>query len=275
LDDYRVDREWARYEGNALRDLFRELRERFLARHRSRTPGPVLEVGPGPGRFSPLLGGPEHPRVLLDLSEKALRSARDRLTPGDARVLGESEFVRGDALAMPFRGRAFGQIALLGNTLGFAGPRADELLSNVSAHLRPEGTLLIEVVAGPGERSRYLHRLPPGAVRRLLSAPPRAVLPRIRREGFVPVARPERPDHEFRRYSPEQIERRLGELGLVTDEALAVAPALGAELERPAEVRKDPRAWARLLEVEEALGHDGDRQRNSSALLVAARRDGA
>lgn len=273
LDEYRVDREWKRYEGSPLRDLFRELRLRFLARHACPVPGAVLEVGPGPGRFTSALGAPDHRRVLVDLSIEALVQARRRLNAGPKPTEVPTEFLLGNGRALPFVGGSFGQVVLLGNALGFAGPMAEDLLASVARILTPGGSVLLEIVAGPGERSNYLHRLPPGALRRLLTAPPRAVVPRVHREGFRPFEAQRKGASVFRRFAPEEQEVLFKGVGWRIEERIAVAPALGQDPTQLQAVRNDPRAWENLLQVEEAVGHDSARWPRAAALLVAARAD--
>ncbi len=272
LDSYRVEREWRRYEGNALRDLFRDLRVRFLLRHPPSCAGPVLEIGPGPGRFSPYLGDAGHPRVLLDLSSLALRAARRHLRGRAPPAAGRSEFLRGDALHPPVRSGSCAEVTLLGNTVGFGGSEALPLLHRVADLVAPGGTLLVETVAGAGGVSRYLSRFPGGALRRLLAAPPRAVLPRIEGEGFAdrPLEGPA--DATFRRMGAREVADLLGPLGFQLEEVVAVAPTLGADPGQVEAVRPDPKAWAHLLEIEERLGVRIDRQERAAALLLAARR---
>jgi SAM-dependent methyltransferase len=272
LDRYRVEREWKRYEGNALRDLFRELRIRFLRRHPPARAGRAIELGSGPGRFSPFVGDSTHPRVLIDLSLRALESARRHLSQVSTLERESSEFVRGDARQLPIRGGAISQVVLTGNVLGFAGDTALALLERAASLLSEGSSLLLEFVVGDGETSRYLHRLPPTAVRRLLAAPLPAVLPRVDREGFVRVEGHERPGHGFRRFKLSEIESELCSLNLTLEELSAVAPALGHDPARVGSIRTDPKAWEHLLALEERLGAARDRQEEASALLVAARR---
>ncbi len=273
LDKYRVDREWRRYEGTPLRDLFRELRLRFLGRHGCPVPGPVLEVGPGPGRFSGALGAPDHSRILLDLSREALVAARSRLEAAGETERVPTDLLRGNGRNPPFRSGSFGQVVLLGNTLGFAGPGAEALLRAVDRCLAPGGSVLLEIVAGPGERSNYLHRLPPGALRRLLAAPTRALVPRVLREGFRPLESARR--SAFRRFSVAEQDALLGSFGWRLEERLAVAPALGHDPDQLRAIWEDPRAREKLLLVEEAVGGEPGRWPRASALLVAARADRA
>ncbi len=268
-DAYRVEREWLRYEGTAQRDLFRELRERFLARHGLDSPWAV-DVGSGPGRFTPRVGGPSSRVLLLDLSTGMLRSATARLSKDPVRS-GAYRFLRADAARPPLRLGSFGEVVALGNPLGFSGLEAERFLDSVLPLVAPGGRLLLEYVAGRGERARYFARLPPGAVRRTLAAPLNLVRARVEREGFrlePPLSR----DHGFRRFAPGEIDERLVQGGFTVRDALAVAPALGADPIRIAAVRTEPAAWRHLLELEEALGGLEVHRRPAAAVLVAAER---
>jgi SAM-dependent methyltransferase len=267
LERERATREWLRYEGTAQRDLFRQLRERFLHRH-AREGRWALDAGSGPGRFSPWLGGPSTRRVALDLSLAMLTASRGSATGLRRPPEHDVERVRGDALRPPFPPAGFAEVALIGNALGFEHTSGEELLSAVETLVAPGGRLVLEVAPGPGERSRYLGRLPPGAVRRLLAAPPKAVLPRVEREGFAEEPARHRPA-AFRRWTAKELHARWSPPGWVVRETMAVAPALGADAARLAEVARDPAAWLRLTELEEAIGRDPRRWRNAAAVLLA------
>ncbi len=177
-----------------------------------------------------------------------------------------------DAARPPLPPSAFGAVALLGNTLGFAGPASDRLWQAATALVAPGGRLLVEIAPGPGERSRYLARLPASSVGRLLEAPLRAVLPRVDREGFAtePVRRKE--EGEFRRIPAAEVIGRCERAGWVVRETVAVAPALGADPDRIERAQTHPRAWAHLLELEEEIGRRPARWERAAAVLVAAER---
>jgi SAM-dependent methyltransferase len=261
-----VEREWKRYEGTPQRDLFRELRERFLERN---TPdgGWAIDVGCGPGRFLPRIGGSSTRRVGFDVSLEMLLSARVRLGKQPPTV----PLLRADARRPPIRPRTARSVVVLGNAIGFAGSDATAVVEESAALVAPGGRLVLEIAPGDGERSRYLARLPPGAVRRLLAAPVNLVRARVEREGFTPEARP-RASSGFRRIAPSDMGRWLEGLGLAVREMIAVAPALGPDELRIAAVRPDAEAWRRLLEVEEAVGRSAAHLPSASALLVAAER---
>lgn len=274
LDPYRVAREWQRYEGTAQRDLFRELRRRFLRRH-AEAAGPIADVGSGPGRFSDDIGPSDAPRVLVDLSDEALREARGR-DRAVRRSRGPWHYVRGDARAPPLRPGRFGTVVLFGNVLGFAGPDGERVLDHCLSLAAPDGVVLIESVAGPGERSRYLGRLPPGAVRRAMRAPPSWLGRRIGVEGFAREPPRKRSESEsFLRWGPEELREALLRRSFAVREILAVAPLLGADPLRAEAVRQDPESWDRLLALEEQLGAAPPRVRAAAAFLVAAVRSEA
>lgn len=267
-DRYRVEREWNRYEGTPQRDLFRELRERFLRRW-SRPDGWAIDVGSGPLRFTPILGGGDSRRIALDLSREMLRWTPPGADRGNSPL---SERVQGDACCPPFQSESFATVVVLGNALGFAGDAAPRLLDAAVELVAPNGSLLIEIAPGPGEHSRYLARLPATAVGRLLRSPPPAVIARIAREGFErdPPRRAE--EGPFQRFDAEKLVEGLEHRGFRREEILAVAPALGSQPERTAAVRSDPKSWQHLLMVEETLGRLPDRWPKAAAVLLALAR---
>jgi SAM-dependent methyltransferase len=269
IDPYRARREWQRYEGTAQRDLYRELRERFLVRH-VRVDGWTVDVGCGPGRFLPFLGDSTSRRVAVDISRQMLL-----LVPGawiDSGTTGSSpDLVLADALQPPFVARAFQGVVVLGNTLGFQATRAERLLDRVEEMVAPGGVLILEIAPGPGERSRYLARLPASSVGRLFRAPVRAILPRVDREGFrTEHVRRDRSE-AFRRFSVREVHERFFRAGWELLETIAVAPALGPDAERAATIREEPSAWTHLLELEEEIGRRPGRWGEAAAVLVAVR----
>lgn len=270
-DAYRSAREWQRYEGTGQRALFRTLRERFLDRHRVGS-GWVLDVGSGPGRFTPKVGAPKARRVAVDLSAAMLRELAERWPARSVDLSEPPERVRADVLAPPFPDATFQEVVLLGNLVGFAGHGGNALLTAAARLLRPDGLLIVELAPGPGEVSRYLRRLPPGAVRRLLRSPVRAVASRVAREGFDALAWRRGPREEFARWSVEALAQALRIEGFDLLERMAVAPALGSEVERLEVVHADPKAWEHLLELEERLGREPGRWPAAAAVLVALRR---
>ena len=263
LDEYRVAREWDRYEGTAQRRLFRDLRARFLDRH-AVPAGWVLDLGSGPGRFLPHVGKSGARRVALDLSVEMLRKVerQGRAPP---------ELVRGDGVHPPFRRGGFQEVVVLGNALGFAGAEADLLWVAAGELVAPGGCLILEIVAGAGERARYLCRLPPSSLDRLFRSPVSALVARVDREGFA-LDPPRRSDPgSFRRY-PRMSSRKRSSAGAGgSRNRWPSSPALGSDRERVEGVATDPVAWDHLVELEEIFGHREERTRRAIAVLLAVR----
>lgn len=272
LPPERARREWDRLSGTPQRDLFRQLRNRFLARHAAPL-GWSADVGSGPGRFTRFLGGDPDRRVLVDLSLEMLREARRRAR-GSGTSRGTPHLLRGDGLRPPIRAGALSLAALLGNPLGFQGEQAAALLARTAELVGESGTLVLESAPGPGERSVHLSRLPDGALLRFLRAPRSWAAGRVLAAGFRPVPGRAREHGTFRRIPLDEIEERLQSAGFEIREVLSVAPCLGADAERLGPVRADPHAWSGLLALEEAMGVVPERWPRSAALLVAAARVG-
>lgn len=264
LDRYRVEREWARYEGNPLRDLFRELRARFVRRHLVGS-GWVLDVGAGPGRFTPLLGAGGARPIVLDLSLEMVRRARRSLkhVPG-----APGAFVRADAAHPPFRSGSVASVAALGNVVGYMPSFGWPSMEPLAPLVAPSGLVLLEIVPGFGERSVYLTRLPPGAVARALRSPTSWVVQRVEKEGFARVLPEGRRDHGFRRLAVDPLLADPPK-GWQLLEAMAVAPALGFDMDRLGAIQRDPASWKKLLRLEEELGRAPDRWPHAAALLLA------
>ena len=188
--------------------------------------------------------------MALDLSVEMLRRVeRQGKTP--------PELVRADGIHPPFRRAAFHEVVVLGNALGFAGVASDQLWAAAGELVVPGGCLILEIVAGAGERSRYLCRLPPTALGRLFRAPTSALLARVEKEGFA-LDLPRKSDPgSFRRYNPDELKEAIARRGWWVEETLAVAPALGGDRERLEGVVGDPIAWSHLIELEEAMGRPG------------------
>jgi ubiquinone/menaquinone biosynthesis C-methylase UbiE len=119
------------------------------------TPGMnVLEIGPGPGWFSPELARRVGPRglVLFDIQVEMLRMARERVRAAGAPAV---TAVQGDALTLPF-GRESFDAAILVAVLGEI-PDPGRCLVEVFRVLKPGGLLGVSETRGDPDRIPYGH----------------------------------------------------------------------------------------------------------------------
>jgi len=272
--DLSVGREWRRYSGNAWRVLVRELRERFLARHLPRGGGWVLELGPGPGRFTPTVLASGARVVAADLSLPMLRAL------GRRRSVRSRSFrlrrVRAAGEHLPFRDRAFRAAVAYGNILGFAGKEGDRLLSELARVVRPGGLLVLDVASPVGSAVEFLEK---GArerfLRKLLRDPDYYFLNEILGagdRGHQPYAPARMGYFEFDFYTAAGADKVLRAAGFRPIDRMALG-AVGAFRDRlTAIARRERRTWKNLVVIEEHVGRRPGVLETGHGFVLAARR---
>lgn len=270
--DRQVGRERRRLEGGARVTLQRTLIERFLTRNLERIPGPLLEVGPGPGRFTPILLTAGRPAVLLDLSRRMLSAARRNLRALPPRRRAQLwGYVRGAAEGLSmFRDRSFGAVVILG-TLGFLGQEGALAVRGAGRVLRHGGLLVVETASATAATAQLFPRAAPAA-RRLLERPAPYHTWRVFREGYQPYDPVHWAPWEWRFWRPGEIEEVVRRAGFETVERMAVAPMLGNQDRLLSYLSRSSRAWRTLLVLEEEAGHRPECFGLGPVFLLAARR---
>jgi SAM-dependent methyltransferase len=271
--DASVEREWLRYAGEPRRQLLRVLRERFLRLHLTGRSGRLLELGPGPGRFSPLTRAPAKVRLAVgvDLSREGLRAARRRARRDPAG--GKARWVRAAGESLPFPPETFHVSVVFGNIVGMAAGSADRVLAEQHRVLRPGGLLLVDFAS------------PTGAIQEFLSsAARRRFLPRVlRRPSYYLVddvlatgrqryapKRLARWDFQF--FTPARAREALAAGGFEIEDEMAVAPVAAFQPSVAAIARRDPHTWSNLLRLEEEIGRRPGVLETGQGFLVAARK---
>jgi SAM-dependent methyltransferase len=272
--DAQVRREWGRYVGEPAAHLCRELIERFLQRELRGVRGPVLELGPGPGRFTPIIlrssRGPVH---LADLSRPMIRSAHRRALKVSPRKYRGSVQAAGEHL--PFRDHTFGAVVCVGNLVGFTGKHAEQLLGELSRVMRPGGRLIVDFASPAGALVEFTVRgSQRGILREILRRPGHYLVWTILATGRQPYAPDRMARMEFQFFTPLEAEKALSGARFDLLERQAVAPVSLWRADVAAKARRDARSWRNLIEIEEVVGRRGGALEMGSGLLVSARRRG-
>ena len=265
-----LDREWRRYGGAPRRRLFRTLRERFLARHMAGVRGTVLEVGPGPGRFTPLIRACRPERLLvLDLSRPALVAGRRRADAAERD--GRTARLQGAGEHLPVRDRSVDALVAFGNIAGMASHDGPRLFAEWARVLRPGGRLLLDFASPAGSLQEFLHS---AAERRfllkLLRDPARYFLGQILVTGFQPHAPDRMARWEFRFYTPPEVHEELARAGFRVTDLMSVAPVSAFQDAVPRLASRERRAWETLIRLEEAVGRRPGTGEMGLGLVVAA-----
>ncbi|MGP8075197.1 MAG: class I SAM-dependent methyltransferase [Thermoplasmata archaeon] len=274
--DLEVGREWARYSGEAWRVLVRELRDRFLARHLPEGAGWVLELGPGPGRFTPTVLACGARVVAVDLSLPMLLALprRKPVRVGSGRL----HRVRGAGEHLPFRRGTFRAAVVYGNILGFSAGDGPRLLAELARVVRPGGVLVLDVSSpiaatteflSAGARRRFLLRILRDPDRYLLSW-----ITRSKDRSHQPYAPGRMAFWEFDFYTVPGAEEALAAAGFRSVDRMAVG-AIGAFRDRLTTiVRRDRAAWRNLLTLEESVGRRPGVLETGHGFVMAAVRRG-
>ncbi len=129
----------ARHLLNPLRSLILSP-EKLVQRMQLRPDFRVLELGPGPGYFSPTVARsiPKGKLVLVDIQQEMLDMARERL---EGKGIANVEYYRGDAVSLPLESESVDVVFLVA-VLGEL-PDRSACLKEVCRVLCPEGLLSI------------------------------------------------------------------------------------------------------------------------------------
>ena len=270
--DARVDREWARYGGDARRVLRRTLRTRYLESHLPRDIRVILELGSGPGRFTPDLRRIARERVIaVDLSRFSLiagrRRARGKLD------LAPADWIQAAGEHLPLAPGTVGAAVLLGNIVCFASSDGPRLLREVARVLTPKGVLVIDFASPAGALKEALSMASKGRIlRQMLRRPKYYFLDQVLDAGFQPYAPRRMATWEFRFYTLAEALRLLRLCGFFPFDTMSIGPLSAIETRIAEKARREPRSWESLLRIEEKVGRRPGLMEGGHGFLVAAKR---
>jgi len=268
--DARVQEEWGRYATEPRRRLQHALRVRFLHQHLRGVRGTVLELGPGPGRFSPALRSRVGRRVLaIDLSRQSLREARRRA--GRAPRAGRIDWVQGAGECLPIASDSLDGAVVLGNIVSFAAREGPEVLRELHRALRRGAPLVIDFPSPAASLQEFFHSAAKKrALPRILRRPRFYLVHQVLDTGFQPYAPVRNARWEFRFYTVMQAEQALAEAGFHATDVMSVAPIASHQDRVAASAYRDRRTWRNLLRIEEQVGRRSGTYEAGHGFVVAA-----
>jgi SAM-dependent methyltransferase len=268
--DRRVPAEWARYGGEPHRVLRRILRERFLRKHLVGPNRVILELGPGPGRFSPILRRAAQGRVVaVDLSLEGLKAGRRRARSrsGFARI----DWVQGAGEFLPLRSRSVDAAVAFGNIVCFAAGDGPALLRELARVVKPKGRLLLDFASTVGAVQEFLTTAAgQRSLPRILRRPGHYLLDQVLATGFQPLAPARLARWEFQFYPYARAEKALRIAGFRTMDAMAVAPIAAFQPRVAAIAHREQRTWEALLRIEELSGRQRGALETGHGYVIAA-----
>jgi ubiquinone/menaquinone biosynthesis C-methylase UbiE len=250
--------------------LRRVLRERFLRRHLRGSRDIVLELGPGPGRFTPTLRRATRARIVaLDLSREMLRAARRRARgkAGFAPV----HWVQGAGEHLPLSTQCVDAAVALGNIVSFAADDGPALLKELGRVVRPNGLLIVDFASPAAATQEFFYlasrrRLLPRVLRR----PRRYFIDRVLTTGFQPLDPDRLAIWAFRFYTVKEAEKAIARAGFRLLDVMSVAPIAATQNRIAAIARRERRTWEALLRIEERVGRRPGVLETGDGFVVAA-----
>ena len=250
--------------------LRRVLRERFLRLHLKFPRNTVLELGPGPGRFTPTIRRAASKRVVaLDLSRISLRAARRRARSRRGSV--PVDWVQGAGEHLPFRSTSVDAVVAFGNIVSFAASDGPKLLKELRRVLKPKGLLLADFPSPAGSVQEFFHVAARRRfLRRVLRRPGHYYIHQVLTTGFQPLAPERMARWEFRFYTAAQARTELKRAGFRAIDLMSVAPSAAYQNQVAAIARREKRVWENLLRLEELVGRREGVLETGHGFVVAA-----
>jgi ubiquinone/menaquinone biosynthesis C-methylase UbiE len=250
--------------------LRRALRERFVLKHLPSPQGIILELGPGPGRFTPTLRKSAKSRVVsIDLSRESLKFARRRGLRQRGRP--SIDWVQAAGEHLPLAAGTIDTAVVLGNIVSFATADGGTLLRELRRVIKRHGCLLVDFESPAAAIQEFLQvaaerRILP----RILRRPRYYLVDQILDTGFQPYAPDRMAQWDFQFYTMEEAAQLLRNSGFAVVDAMAVAP-IAAHQDRVTSIaRREKRTWDSLLRIEERVGRRAGAFEMGHGFVIAA-----
>lgn len=260
-DDY-GETEWHRLVKDPTNEVKLHVHRHYLEQH-VRAGDRVLEIGPGPGRFTQILAALGARLVLVDISAGQL-ALNDKYAAEHSFAHAIEGRLKLDICDMSaLADGSFDAVVAYGGPVSYVFEEAPRALAEIVRVLVPGGVALLSVMSLWGA----VHEFLPG----VLALPPEVNRPIVATGDLCPATYPEA-NHHAHMYRAAELRDVLEREGLEVIEMSAsncLSAARGDQLD---EVRQDETQWAHLLEMElEACREPGCVDLGTHTIAVARR----
>jgi ubiquinone/menaquinone biosynthesis C-methylase UbiE len=263
--------EWERLETRAFGRLQAVIHEDFIRRYLE--PGDrVLDAGAGPGRFSMVAAGGGAKVTVLDISDKQLELAQQKIN--EAGLTGQIEkYVRGDICDLSvFPDASFDMVICFGGALSYVCERRQQAANELIRVAKPGGAILVSVMSrlgvGIGQLPEvYLAKLQ--NLRKDMPGNP-ALWPVIETGDlpFFPSPRTGMMHAAMHMYTSGELAnlfRDCKKMEIAASNVTLKEWWQGYEI-----IASDPEAWANLVEMEKKLNHEPGLLDTGSHIIMTA-----
>ncbi|MHC5040343.1 MAG: class I SAM-dependent methyltransferase [Planctomycetota bacterium] len=243
------EKEWDRWEATPADGVKLHIHRTVLESHVHRGDR-VLEIGPGPGRFTQVLANLGARIHIVDISDTQLELNRRR---GERLGFGTAveERIRGDLCDMHrFEADHFDVVLCYGGPLSYVFEKRDLALQEIVRVLKPGGKALLSVMGLWGAVHEYLLEV--------LTEVPDEENAEIIRTGDLHPETYSASQHHCHMFRASELRSALEGSGLSVVSMFASNVVSGAFGDRLADIQKNPERWEELLRIErEACAEEG------------------
>ncbi len=270
-----ADAEWSRLERNAHGRLKAIIHEDFIRRYIK--PGwRVLDAGSGPGRFSITAINSGAKVTVLDISDKQLELARQKILEAGAEK-GVDQFIRGDISDLSvFPGSSFDMVICFGGALSYVCEKQQQAADELIRVTRPGCYVLVSVMSLLGavisvaDVPQMIMLTHPD--KEIENIPP---LWPVLESGDLPAfpsGNRKNPHAPMHLYTEKELRQLFSKCGVLeTAGSNVTVKEYGASADT---IYQDPKAWETLVEMEKRLNHDPGLVNSGNHIILVARKPG-
>lgn len=267
--------EWSRLERNAHGRLKVIIHEDFIRRY-VKSGYHVLDAGSGPGRFSITLIKSGAKVTILDISDKQLELARQKIAEDNLNE-GVEDFLRGDISNLSaFPDNSFDMVICFGGALSYVCEKGQEAADELVRVTKSGGYILVSVMSLLGavinvadvpqinmltHPDELIDNIPP--LWPVLESGDLPAFPSGNRKNL------HAPMHLYTEKELRQLFEKCEVLEIAGSNVTIKEYGSSADT-----IFEDPKAWETLIEMEKRLNHDPGLVNSGNHIILAARKPG-